>query len=178
MIYIVRHGETDANQTNVLRGSYFDDELNEKGHEQVKEIAEQLKDIHFDVCYCSPLKRTLQTCEPIFKGEIILEKRLLPRDYGELIKLGETSKYLENHGYWNRELDRPVKDGESVSQVINRVGGFLDEISEKHQNQNVLVVTHGSIMAVMQAVRDNFSIGEECRSYKVENCGIVKIPNE
>ena len=177
MIYIVRHGETDANITNIIRGSYFDDELNALGHEQAELTAEQLKGIRFDVCYCSPLKRTLQTCKPIFDGEIILEKRLIPRDYGELIKLGETAMYLDKNGYWNRDLNLPVKDGETVLQVEERIKTVLAEISQKHPNQNVLIVTHGSIMAVINAILDNYSRGPECRLYKVGNCEIIKIPN-
>ena len=177
MIYIVRHGETDANITNTIRGSYFDDDLNAAGREQAKATAEQLKGIHFDICFCSPLKRSLQTCEPIFSGEIILDKRLLPRDYGELIKLGETSDWLDKNGYWNRDLNHHVKNGETVRQTEMRIKGFLDETMNKYTGRNVLIVAHGSIMSLMKGILDNFSRGAECRLYKTANCEIVKIEN-
>lgn len=178
MIYAIRHGETDANSNgDILRGNYFDDELNAKGHEQAKAVAKQLKDIKFDVCYCSPLKRTIQTCEPVYSGKIILDKRLLPRDYGELIKLGETPQYLDKNGYWNRELNLLVKNGESVLQLETRIKDFLDDIIVKHPKQNVLVVTHGSIVGTINAMLNNFSCGAEYRSYKLGNCEIIKIPN-
>ena len=177
MIYIVRHGETKANQTDTIRGAFFDDELTEVGHAQAKTIAEQLKDVEFDICYCSPLKRTIQTCEPIFSGEITLDKRLLPRDYGDLIGHDYTAKDLDRLGYWNRKLNLPVGNGESVQQIVERIRQFLDYLTSKHAGKNVLVVTHGSIAGVINATLDNFAKGDECSEYRVENCAVIKIPN-
>ena len=39
--------------------------------------AENLKDVNFDVCFCSPQKRARQTCEIIYKGHITFDDRLI-----------------------------------------------------------------------------------------------------
>ena len=173
MIYIVRHGETDGNIKGVLRGSYFDDELNFKGHEQARTTAEQLKDVKFEICYCSPLKRTIQTCAPIFSGEIILEKRLMPREYGETV--GMTLEEALAFGLYCRERDITPKNGESLSAFENRIREFLDEIKAKHKSQNVLVVTHASICNMIKAILDDHQSPRE--SYLTKNCEIIRIPN-
>ena len=61
--------------------------LKEKGFEQAKETAKNLKDIKFDICFCSPLLRTRQTLDEIIKYHqnlnVIYDDRLKERDYGD-----------------------------------------------------------------------------------------------
>ena len=64
MIYIIRHGQTELNITNVLQGR-SNHPLNETGIRQAEEAAERLKDISFDVVYSSPLIRAVRTAEII-----------------------------------------------------------------------------------------------------------------
>jgi len=173
MIYLIRHGETDGNIHGGLRGSYFDDELNAKGHAQAKEVAKQLQGIDFDVVYCSPLKRTRQTLAPIYSGKAIFEKRLMPREYGETV--GMTLEQALAFGLYCRERNITPKNGESFRDFENRIRAFLDEIKEKHEKQNVLVVTHASICNMTKAILDNFSSDREI--YLTKNCEIIKIPN-
>lgn len=55
-IYIVRHGETDANRMGVLQGQ-MDTQLNETGIAQAKMTAEALEKVPFLVAYSSDLSR-------------------------------------------------------------------------------------------------------------------------
>ena len=64
MIYLVRHGQTNDNKNHIIQGNKS---LNRTGRKQVKETAFSLKDIKFDVCFCSPLKRTKQTAKALLK---------------------------------------------------------------------------------------------------------------
>ena len=77
-IYIVRHGETDWNKE-LRRQGRKDIELNEKGEKQAHEIKEKFKNINFDICYTSPLKRARKTAEIIIDGrcEIITENLII-----------------------------------------------------------------------------------------------------
>lgn len=75
MIYLVRHGQTNWNLLKKFNGC-TDTELNQTGIEQAKSQAENLMNVSFDVCFCSPLKRARQTCEIIFKGTIVMDERL------------------------------------------------------------------------------------------------------
>ena len=67
MIYFVRHGQTDDNANGNLLTGWSATPLNEKGFAQARETAENLNDIKFDICFCSPLLRTRQTLNEIIK---------------------------------------------------------------------------------------------------------------
>ena len=67
MIYFVRHGKTDYNKKNLLSGGDIDIPLNSEGKEQAKITANLLKDVKFDMVFCSPLIRAKKTCEEIMK---------------------------------------------------------------------------------------------------------------
>ena len=56
MFYILRHGRTDWNEGAQTAGE-VDIPLNETGRQMAYDAAEKYKDIDFDICYCSPLKR-------------------------------------------------------------------------------------------------------------------------
>jgi len=55
MIYFVRHGQTDDNANGNLLTGWSATPLNERGFAQARETAAALKDIKFDVCFCSVL---------------------------------------------------------------------------------------------------------------------------
>ena len=103
MVYLVRQGETDWNLLKKFNGC-TDIELNQTGIEQAQYQAENLKDVNFDVCFCSPQKRAVQTCEIIYKGKSIPDDRLTinyffngkSKDYDfsiSVIKNGRLLKY-------------------------------------------------------------------------------------
>lgn len=173
MIYFVRHGETDGNTKDVLRGHYFDDELNSKGLTQAQAVAKELQGVKFDLCYCSRLKRAVQTCKPIWKGDVIYDDRLLPRNYGELV--GTKPDSAHKAGFYCREKNLQPKGGESILDFENRIRNFLDEVLAKHASQNVLVVTHASLCNMTKGILDDFKNNIE--SYITKNCEVIRIPN-
>jgi probable phosphoglycerate mutase len=65
MIYLVRHGETDWNLFRRCNSS-TDTYLNQTGIAQAETLANKLKGISFDTCFCSPLTRARQFCEIIY----------------------------------------------------------------------------------------------------------------
>ena len=82
-IYIVRHGQTDWN----VEGRYggrIDVPLNKKGLEQAYLTKEKLQDIIFDKIYSSPLIRAITTAKIIRDQNIIIDKRIIERNNGDL----------------------------------------------------------------------------------------------
>ena len=53
MLYIMRHGKTDWNALHKLQGR-TDIPLNEEGRAMARAAREQYREVHFDICYCSP----------------------------------------------------------------------------------------------------------------------------
>ena len=80
-LYIIRHGETSWNVQRRLQGA-SDTDLNENGITLAKRTGEALKEIPFDLCFTSPLKRAKMTAELILAGRDISiydDERLLRR---------------------------------------------------------------------------------------------------
>ena len=78
MLYIMRHGKTDWNNLKKIQGR-TDIPLNEEGRKMAEEAKEEYKDVHFDVCYASDLRRTQDTARIILAaGHEGLEMRLDP----------------------------------------------------------------------------------------------------
>src|SRR6185369_5325047 len=67
MIYFVRHGESEANLKGVFAGQRDDSLLTQKGREQARKTAENIKEkgLVFDRIISSPLKRTFETAKII-----------------------------------------------------------------------------------------------------------------
>ena len=63
-IYIVRHGETAENKQKIIQGQ-LDTPLNSEGEKQADLVGKALRDIPFDICYSSDLKRAVNTAERI-----------------------------------------------------------------------------------------------------------------
>ena len=59
-IYAIRHGETIWNKERRLQGQMGSD-LDEEGVLLAEMTAEALKDVHFDLCFSSPLIRARHT---------------------------------------------------------------------------------------------------------------------
>ena len=84
-IYLVRHGQSEANHTVSLYG--LDKKLTEKGKEQAKIVAQKLKGIKFDVVFTSELVRAQETAAIIAKEhelEVLTKKALRERHTGML----------------------------------------------------------------------------------------------
>jgi len=89
MIYLVRQGQTDWNLFHKFNG-VTDTFLNQTGIAQVKLQAENLGNVNFDACFCSPQTRARQTCEIIYKGPIVFDDRLVEINCGEFEGTEET----------------------------------------------------------------------------------------
>ena len=142
MIYIVRHGETEWNKLNKLMGR-CDISLNEEGFEQAEKLSDTLKNLDFDFIITSPLKRTIQTADVISKAKnvpIILDKRLEERNFGELRGLNPLS--IDYKSYWDYYRNKPLMYGEDMKTFFKRIYGALDDIVEKYQGINILLVLH------------------------------------
>jgi probable phosphoglycerate mutase len=139
MIYLVRQGETDWNLFKRANG-VTDTFLNITGIAQAKLQAENLRSISFDACFCSPLTRARQTCEIIYKGSIIFDDRLIEINCGEFEGTDETDTEMMKQ-VWQAIVSGD-KGTENFKDFTKRNCDFCDMIMEKHNGENVLIVTH------------------------------------
>jgi broad specificity phosphatase PhoE len=151
MIYYVRHGESQANESGILAGKQQNPGLSEQGRIQAYRAGENLKQlgISFDRIVASPMLRARQTAE-IIAGvigfdptKIIFDERLMEYDVGDLSgksKLGLTSRQI---------VSAPHAEGPQAFQ--KRV---LEALREHEKgNGNTLIVGHNFFYCMIQASR-------------------------
>ena len=95
------------------------------------------------------------------------------RDYGDLVGLNKketAKKYGDDQVHiWRRSYDTPPPGGESLSNVVDRVGPYFEKFiaPEIKNNQNILIVAHGnSLRATM------IKVG----LYKAEEISQIELP--
>ncbi len=169
-IYIFRHGETEDNKEHDFSG-IRDVELDEKGIEQVKQIAEKLKNITPTKAYQSDQVRSKQTLEIVLKGfhpnvEIITDSRIKERDYGDLTGFNKDEiARLDPKDYllWHRSYDVAPPNGESIKDVEVRVLDFLEEAVPTWKSDDVIFVSaHGNSIRPMRRYFEHLSIDQMC----------------
>lgn len=176
MIYFIRHGQTDDNLNQIYTGQK-DVPLNQTGIKQAKETASELKDTHFDICFCSPLLRAKQTCKEIMKYHkninVIYDERLMERDYGTLVGLSVDSI---NYNRWNSINDEKMKNefnAETITQVYDRLNDFYNEILVKHQNKNILIVAHSGVGRISNAYFNGMPENMDFSTFKISNASVT-----
>ncbi len=175
MIYFVRHGQTDDNANGNLLTGWSATPLNSLGIEQVKQTALELKDIKFDICYCSPLVRTKQTLNEIIKFhpnlKVVYDDRLKERDYGEITgKPASICKFRR----WNANDAIPFKM-ESIPEMFNRISNFYDDILPKTKGQNVLIVAHSGVGRLTYFYFNGKPKDGDYSNFEIGNAKIMKI---
>ena len=151
-IYIVRHGETDANKKGYAQG-WTDDSLNKNGEILARITGCGMKDIHFDCCISSPLIRARQTAEIILREScnsvpISFDNRIKEINFGSFegtsIKDEKVVRFLKEP-----VIDYRFPNGESISDVMKRTQEFLKELISKDDGKTYLVSTHGCALRAM-----------------------------
>lgn len=142
-IYLVRHGETDANLNHLVAGSW-DVPLNETGKAQAAAVGELMAKRHWDALYASPLSRAMETARAIGAatglGEPIVEPRVVEQDYGSAEQMSEAELWATYE-----DLDE-VPGREKDAAVIKRSFEALDDIAARHPGEDVIVVCHGGVI--------------------------------
>lgn len=180
ILYLVRHGETDWNKTNLFQGR-TDIPLSEEGIWQAKQTKERLKG-KFDVVYTSPLSRAVQTAKIISENtelSPIIYENLIEIDFGkwEGLPYDEIKDiFPKEHKLWKTDNNTaPLVGGEQnmKNASIRGKNAFLD-IVNKNQNKRILLVAHGGLIKAGIVGLYNFGINMYHNMY-IDNTSITTI---
>lgn len=173
-LYVTRHGQTDYNKDEIILG-ITDLPLNETGIAQAAELAENIEKLgDIDLIISSPMKRALSTAMAAAEKcgtDMIVDERLREWDYGEF---EGKSRFTE--GFAENKVNFGVRmggSGESLLQLSHRVYSVLDDIKEKYNDKNVLVVCHGGICRVIETYFNDMT-NEEYSNWFMGNCQIIE----
>ena len=182
MLYIMRHGKTDWNARHKMQG-HTDIPLNDEGRRMSEKAAEEYRDIHFDICFCSPLIRARETAEILLKGRdipIITDDRLMEMSFGEYEGLENSFDIPDcpiNTLFWEPEkYTDPPGGAESFDELFARTGEFLREKAEPLLNagKDVLIVGHGAMNCSIICQVKNIPI-KDFWSAGIDNCKLMKL---
>jgi len=155
-IDLLRHGESQYSHT--LRG-HLDDELTEKGWQQMQSTIEQLTNQSWDVIVSSSLKRCACFAEKLAETTqlpLLLNHDLKEMYFGEwegvsTQQIYETSPELLAN-FWQKPSQYCPPRAETLMQFQTRVLKGFQELLVQMQNQNwqhALVVTHGGVIKLL-----------------------------
>ena len=141
-IYLVRHGEVNHNLYKLYNRE--DEDLNETGIEQAKELIGKIKDIEYDFVISSPLLRAKHTADIINvkNRNIILDDRLKERDPGNLS--GQSIQNTNREEYWNYYTTIQYGTSENIKTFFERIYNFIDELKQKDY-ESILIVAHSGV---------------------------------
>lgn len=183
MLYIIRHGKTDWNEQHRLQGR-TDIPLNAEGIAMAEKAANEYKDIHFDVCYCSPLTRARQTAELVLKERkdevpVIIDERLVEMGFGEYEGIKDYFNIPDcnvNVLFRNPANYVPDKGAESLDELFARTGQFIKEVvkPELAEDKDILIVGHGAMnSSIICQIRGKTY--EHFWDEGIENCKLKKL---
>ena len=149
-LYLIRHGQTMFNRIGRVQG-WCDSPLTEEGIAQAKQLGEGLFSIPFVAAYSSSSERTIDTAHCIIGNrEIPLSttKQLKEMCFGTL----EGPRNLRPQGVSIIDFFQQgfiASGGENYDILLERILRQLKKIGDANPNGNVLVVTHGGVIAVL-----------------------------
>jgi broad specificity phosphatase PhoE len=153
-LWLVRHGQTDWNAAGRIQG-HTPTELNATGRAQAAALAAQLAGKTFAAVWSSDLPRAAQTAEALAKPHnlpVQTTPDLRERSFGNFegassdeIRAARTALGLEQTGDLADWTGMPGI--ESNDALWERVAGILRQLSDQYPDQDVLVATHGGVLA-------------------------------
>ncbi len=181
MIYLVRHGETQANVEQQYLGR-TDSPLTRRGLAQHDGVVERLGEIRIDRLYCSPRARCLDLGKKLEAAhgdiQLIVDDRIAEMDFGIFEGQSAAESQSNSPEAWQQWLKGDesyvIPDGESVAAFSERVGSFAATLGAEIEDQNIVVVTHGGVITTLLCHFLNLEKTDKWRFY-AENGTIVRL---
>lgn len=168
-IYLVRHGQCDSNLNNIY--NYRDEDLNQNGIEQAKNLKEKIKNINYDIVYSSPLLRAKHTAEiiNINNKRIVIDDRLREREPGNLE--GQSMEVTDRDEYWNFYTNIKYGTEERVPELFDRVKEYLEYLKTQEYN-SALIVAHSGVskafIAYFEGIGDGLFLNRGLKNCEIK----------
>ena len=170
----------------ILAGRHMETHLTEYGRQQVVDSAKQLiKNIAIEKVYTSPVIRTVETAQivcQILGTEYAIDERLYETEMGRLVGMNYeeiTTKYGDVLTRFYSDYD-PVLESfgvEAFASVKHRIMSLLDDLLYKHEDNNVLMVTHlDPIKAALATLLDLNP--ESLHRWNIRNASLTVLKHE
>jgi broad specificity phosphatase PhoE len=180
-LYLVRHGQTEANVRHQLAG-HTDVPLDALGQSQARQVGERMRSEALQAIITSPLQRARHTAEAIGQHHALVpheDHRLKEMHFG--VAEGLT---LSEAGVLHPEILTLLKDptiadyawpgGDRRSDFHARVFTAFTDIAQRHRDQSLAVVAHGGVISSIVAQLDGGS-PNDYETYQIANCSVTHL---
>ena len=179
-ILAIRHGETTWNAEKRIQGQ-LDTPLSPRGQWQAEQAGLSLAGEHFDAIYASDLQRAMHTAQAIAAHHdlsVTPDQGLRERHFGSF----EGLTWTEIQARWpDQSLSWQKRDqwftpgnGESLSELRERVLSAVHAIAERHCGQHIVIAAHGGVMDVLYRAANGVAI-DAPRTWELGNTAINRL---
>ena len=159
----MRHGQSIANVQGIIishpmNGVRTEYALSDLGRDQVRRSARESGLSKDTIVYVSDFSRAIETASivraELGMSDVHVTKALRERNFGDW-------EYTHNANYENVwTLDRAnashtEQNVESVDAVLDRVTGLIAELEKRHSHTDILLVSHGDTLQILQTSFQN-----------------------
>jgi len=157
--FSLRHGEAKSNVLGILvsdpQNGLNDFGLTDFGKQQVMEIIKNQNFLdHKTIIYSSDFLRTKETAEIVQNilntADVHLDFRLRERYFGDFEKMDFNYYQLISAKDVNNNAQQE-HHAESILEVQDRITALVAELEEKYIGQNILLVSHGDPLQILEA---------------------------
>ena len=159
-IYLIRHCKAEGQEPAAA--------LTEEGHMDANALVPMLKHLQIDHILTSPYKRAIQTIQP-FAERIGLTIQLMDNLRERTLSAEPMEDWLMQLQRTFDEVDLAFPGGESSNEALARIVEVIDSILLNPTMKNVVVVSHGNILALLLKKYDS--------SFGFEQWSKMKNPN-
>lgn len=177
-LYIVRHTQTVGNIEKRLTGRK-DYEVTEQGKLFVRSLEEKLKDISFDIAYCSTSNRTRKTIQglvnknniKIIENEDLCEMYFGIYDGWKWEDVNKINPQIHKMHVETNEI-MGIEKQETSEQVAERMDKAITKIAKDNIGKTILICSHGvAIEAFLRKVSGEIWT-EKVQEYSQKNTSI------
>ena len=175
--FLLRHGQTTHQIKNPGIIYHWPDgnppyALTELGRKQIKKQLSKLQKAKINLIFASDALRTKQSAEIVAQEmglKVKLDKRLRDTNWGVL--QGKTKQ--EGWKFYGYDKKKRFKtsppEGESWQDMEKRVKSFLEEIEKDFNQKNILIVSHGDPLWIIESLLKGLT-REEFWENRKEGC--------
>lgn len=179
--FIVRHGETEWNVKGLMQG-HKDSPLTDRGIQQAKHLAQELKNISFDIIFSSDLPRAKRTAQIITlerKLALKTSELLRERNFGQFegkhkSSLKDFDTIFESLSNQEKYFYKSAPDIESDEELVGRFITFIREVAISYPKNTVLLVSHGGMIQAL-LIHLGFATYDTMHHSSVSHASYIKL---
>lgn len=150
-LIVIRHAKTEKNSLRIVQGQ-GDSELSHAGLNDIRDLSDTIQNETISAVYSSDLRRAMTTASILVEGRqipVISEPRLREQAYG-IFEGGKLFPMLRNMKQVGADFTcfNPP-EGEKAEAFRQRIKQFLDEITDEHIGDSVMLVTHHGVIKML-----------------------------